>query len=254
MSLSQIIPIPFLKNNVTHILKSNTKFLLNNGTLISEIPAKILSECIQTSKITLCNSLYSDQLLKINNCTNAILAKNPFDKLCTYEKMPETTKITKTSDKSVYIYVLKPVLLKIFCGTNSKIVNVTHSQEIFYGNYCKIFKPINNFMQNDLSTIIKIETELIEPDFSIFENGFWSENSQYLNKYNFEIQQLYRDFKQNQMEYERRARLLEIPEANFLSFLSDFLSENIIIYLAIYVLVPIILVLLLTCCICHFTK
>lgn len=107
-------------------------------------------------------------------------------------------------------------------------------------------------MENESSSIIKIESEYIEPNFSIFENGVWTDSIKYLNKHNNDLQQLYKDFKQNQMEYEQRAKLLDIPNENIFSYLSNLLCDNMMTYIIIYILMPttLIISLIFLICIC----
>lgn len=106
MNILKFIPIPTMYKNTTVILERKPKILLKNNTQALEIPTAILSQCSQASNITICNTIFHNQLPLLDNCTNAVINRELLNSYCPYEKLPEKSQIMKISDKSVYIFIL----------------------------------------------------------------------------------------------------------------------------------------------------
>lgn len=254
LDLLYLMPIPITHDNNDFILNFNAKHLIQNESMIAEMPLAILAQCSQTPSIIICNSLLSDQILPIDNCINAIMTNTSTTAICTYKNLKHQNALMKTSDKSVYAHIIQPILLKISCGRLFKIINVTRSGEIFYEKHCNIFNLTNTRNHDTFRTTVKIASDYSEPKFEIFENQTWTKNLNFLNQYNNEINHLFREFKQNEREFIQRSKAIDISTLDFLSLLSGSWWDNIIIYLALYIVLPICLFILIICCICRITK
>lgn len=253
-SLFNLIPIPVMRDNTTFILNSDAKYLLKNKSFTWEISMVTLTKCIKIADLNICNSLLFEQLIPINNCTEAIINKIDTKGLCTYKILPEKNQLIRISDESIYIYIIKPILLKISCGQDINTMNITKSMEIPHEKRCKLTKPMNDFSFNSTTSTVKIESIYVKPNFTIFDNNHWSRNIEFLNKYNIEIQNLYRDFKQIQFKFEQRSKLLENSDSDFFSMLMNFSITEIMKYIILFVIFPITLILLISCCICQYRK
>lgn len=250
--LTSIIPIPISRDNNNFILNLDAKHIVENNATISEISLYTLAQCIQAANLIVCNSLLLDHLLPIDNCLQAIVADKPTQALCTYKKLSYKTQLVKISDKSIYVHIIKPVLLKISCANNAKIMNITKSQEIYYEKNCNLYHSNNKPIQQVNTTIIKIESPLLEPSFETFENGKWLKPNPFPNIFNNRMDDLLKDWTNLARDYNQRSKILEISNSNPFEFIFKFFRK-VEEYTILIIIIGIILIFVLLF-ICIFRK
>lgn len=251
--LIYLIPIPIKRDGFNFILNIDAKHIIKNDTKISEISLATLAQCMQAANLIVCNSLLWDQIMPINNCIDSIIKNSMSKAVCTYKKLANKTQMMKISDESIYVHIMDPILIKISCGQQSKIINITESMEIFHKKNCKLFNPKSRQNQDTHTTVIKINAEYTTPKFEIFENKTWSNNVLFLNQYNNEMKNLFREFRQNEMEFKQRSKLMNVSESTSFSLFPN-LFENMTAFVLMFILIIVCIVTLISNCICRCSK
>lgn len=247
--LTSIIPIPVIRDNNNFILNFDEKYLIEYGDIIAEISPYVLAQCPQAANITICHTTIFDQISPVDHCVEAIRLNKTTKALCTYKSLPFTTQLIKTSNKSVYVHIINPILLKISCGQQSKIINITRSEEIYHDQNCKPYE-LKTSSKNSTITIVEIESDLAELNFEIFENEKWSNKQILADEFKNKINDLMRDFKHLSNDYNQRAKMIEISDSNPFSLLFNFF-DNLIYFILILVSIIVILIIsmIMICCI-----
>lgn len=249
--LINLVPIPITRDGHNFILNLNSKFIVKNDTSYAEISLATLAECFHATKLIICNSLLLDQILPMGECAESIIKNMTTTPKCTYKKLPNKTFIIKTSEESIYVHTVQPIHLKISCGLHTQTINVTKNMEILHKKNCKIYNN-KNHNRGIHTTLMKIESEFAEPNFEIYENKTWSNNILFLNQYNNEMQHLFREFKQTEMDFKRRSKLLDSSKMmDFSNFFNVF--TDIVNYIIVGV-VMVTLVIIIAACRCIFSK
>lgn len=233
--LIYLIPIPITRDHNNFILNIDAKHLIEDNTTIAEISLYTLSQCVKTINLVVCNALLLDHLLPINDCIRTVVTHRGTNALCTYRELPYKTQLIKLSEESIYVHVINPILLKISCGQNSEIINITTSKEVYYKKNCKIFNSNEKPMQSLNTTTVKIESKFLEPNFEVFENKTWSNNHIFINQYKNKMDHLMKGFKHLSMDYSQRSKLIEISDQKSFSFFPNFF-ENLTNYIIMFIL------------------
>lgn len=252
-TLSTLTPIPVTRDNTSFILNTDTKYIIKNETTVGEIPISTLSQCIQTANLTICGSSLSREVLELNDCTRALIENKTTTALCTYRVLPTKNQLIHISDSSIYAYIVSPIRLKISCGLSTNIINLNDSTEIDFQRECKVVQISNEIQPDYTSTTVNIESTLIKPNFAVFENGNWSEDIEFLNQFDIEIQNLFWESRETRLKFEKHSKISEIPLAqprNLLEALCDIFTRNIILYGVL----PLAIILIISCCVCYHKK
>lgn len=230
-SLYQLIPIPHRHENSSFILNLNTKFLMKTNETYKILPPHLFPSCIYASNITLCNSLLIEQIEPLDNCTSTLVT-NGTEKMCTYKELPNKNQIIRLSDTAMYCYIQTPMQIKISCGDQINIHNLTKSLEINYQKQCSVYKTIENINLQNISSTISILSNTIQPNLTVFDliTHSWSSNFTYIDHHNVRIFELMRDIKQNRQEYEAQLEIIKNSQADigissvFASFLQPLIN------------------------------
>lgn len=254
--LDSLIPIPITRDNTNFILNMDSKHIIENNNSIAELPLHTLTQCAQTIDLVVCYTSSQDEMLPVDACVESIILNRSTTASCTYRGLPYKTHLIKISDKSIYAHIIEPILLKISCGHSSKILNITQNGEIFHEQNCKIFKQNKNAIHEENVTIVKIESEFIQPNYEIFENKTWSNKQIFANQRNNKMNNWIEKLRRLQTHYNHRAKIIEIADSGPFSFITDFLqdlSENIrnILLIIIFIIITIILLIILICSTCR---
>lgn len=246
-------PVPFQKDGNTFILNSEQKIIIRNDSFAAEIPTAAIVRCAQMSTLTICDELLCNEILPLNDCVNAMVNNNDTKALCVYTQLQNKNQVVKISDEFLYIYIKKPMLFKVSCGQNENIYNLNESTEIYYGKYCKLSTKMDNYTQGATVTLFKISPKFTEPNFAIFSNNSWN-GIKCLNEHNIEIQKLINEIREARVYFNENSKILDIPNTDIFSILPDFLLNKMIQFVLLYIVLPISIVIMFTCCICRYTK
>lgn len=257
--LFNFIPLPIMRDNTTFILNQDAQFISQKNKSIMHIPINILSQCTRITNLTICNSLLLEQMQPPTDCIAAQINKKPFTALCMYRNLQEKYQLIRLTEESIYLYIVRPISLRISCGQKIREINVTKSMEIKFKRDCKIFKRIDGMMLN--SSIVKIKSAHMEPTFSIYDNEKWIDVRAFLDQYNIWSSNLYHDFKQTQLDFQTRAKIIKIKDKNNFSKIPNSISNffksmvnDTITYFLLYFVLPILIIIIITCCICCCKK
>lgn len=247
-NLMYLIPIPIVRDNNNFIANIDATHLFKNNSIFLEMSLSTLAQCIHTNRIIVCNSLIKNQFLPVNNCTTAIFENRTTTAICTYRKLSYETQMIKISEESIYVHVIEPIVLRISCDQNVQLMNITKSMEIFHNKYCRIYNSLNEQTKGSLTTTIKIDSTFAEPKFEVWNNRIWNKNVVFLNQFNNEISNLFKDFKKNEMEFKQRSKLLEKSTFQFsffdkiLQFFDNFINCTIVIIITIIFIIVLIII------------
>lgn len=247
------IPIPHTRENSSFILTSNSKHLIRNVSTFSEIPNSVLINCLQYHKLTICDDIPFHGLLPLDDCLMAIIHRRNSEALCTYESIPHKTQIVKISEDTLYVHIVKPLSLRIACGENHRMYNLTKSKEINFGKYCKISTNTNHISQYESSTIVQINREFVEPKFSVLSNATWK-SIEFLNRHNLEAENLALKLQNSYKYFKENSKILNHTDIDLFRFIPNFLLDEIIKIVFIYVLIPIFIFISVSCCLCRCFK
>lgn len=256
--LFNFVPIPVMRDNNTFILNTDAQFILKQNNLIQEIPTAKLTQCVKITNLTVCNSLFLENLHHIDDCTLAQIKNISTTALCVYRHLPNKCQIIRLTEESIYIHTTKPIALRISCGLKNEELDIWESKIISFHRECKIFKRIDNSTYN--GTTIKIEVASAEPEFSIYDNGTWTNVKYFLDQYNIWNTNLYYEFKRAKFNYEQRSKILKIDEniftiiSNNITNLFDSISSGIIKYIILFAVIPLFSVLACILCNCRSKK
>lgn len=251
--LYNFIPIPIKKDGNTFILNMDSKYIIRNKSIFMEMPIATLVKCTQASKISICDELLHDKLSPLDDCINATMNNEITKALCIYNRLPNKNQIIKISSDSLYVYITERMTFKILCGNNAKVYNLTQSSEVNYGKHCKLSTKVNFFNKNETSTVVKIDSNFIEPNFSVFINSTW-EKAEFLNQHNIQTQNLIYEIKDASNYFNENSKIINMPDNDFLSILPNFIFNEMIQFILLYIALPIIVIIFITCCLCRYTK
>lgn len=259
-TLFNLIPTPTMRDNTSFILNLDAKFLIQKNKITKEIPIATLAQCIKTTNLTICNSLLMEQLQEMDKCIEAHIDKKPTIALCTYKTLQEKYQIIRLTDESIFVYVIKPISLRISCGQRVNELNITKSVKINFERECRLFKKIDNLMLHP--TVVKLKSISIEPKFLIRENNTWSEVKTFFDQYNVWNSNLYHEFRQIKFDFQQRAKIIEIPNDSIFSKISNYFSNffdsifnGITEFVILYFILPLIIIIIITMlCICCCRK
>lgn len=140
--LLNFIPTPIMRDNTSFILNSDAKFLVQRNNITKEISIGALAQCIKTANLTICNSLLMEHLNEMDKCVEAHIKEEPTIALCTYKKLKDKYQIIRLTDESIFLYIVKPISLRISCGQRVNELNITKSMVINFERECKLFRKI----------------------------------------------------------------------------------------------------------------
>lgn len=133
------------------------------------------------------------------------------------------------------------------------IYNISQSTEINYGKHCKLTQKIENFAENETSLIIKISSKFVKPNFEIFSNKSWK-NVEFIDENYIETLKIINEIKENRDYFEKNSKILNFNDYDYFLFLPNFLFNTVVSFILLYIVLPIMIILLLTYCICRYTK
>lgn len=247
-TLYSFTPVPIKRDDNSFILNSDAKYFIQNSSTIREISIRTLISCLQISKLSICDEILSYNLSPLNECLSAKINHQSSNALCTYRPLPHQNQIIRISEDFLYIYIVEPMSFKIACGNGVKIYNLTHSLEIDYGKHCKFSTETNYHMEDELSTLVTIESKFIEPNFSVLINATWK-NVEFLNQHNIETGDLYHEVNVTSNYFYENSKILTFSDMDFLSFIPNFIFNEMVQFAILYIVLPLSVIILLTCCI-----
>lgn len=193
----------------------------------------------------------------MNDCKKILIAHKSTNGICEYRKLPKQNQLIRTSDETIFAYILNPMTLRVTCGLNSTSYNLTENTEIHCPYYCKTFKPIDNHTSHLSSTNMMIKSSFVAPSLAIYENEIWSTDIKFLNQYDIEIQNLFNDIKRTKSIYKQQSKILDVPDPSPFSYIFDYILNGISKYVFFFGILPLIIIIIIsiitcTCCIsCH---
>lgn len=246
-NLKQIIPIPIIRDNNNFILNMDTRYLMEFDGIHAEIPSYELTQCAHTTNLIVCLTTTFSRIIPLE----AILNNKSTKAICIYEKLPYKSQLIKVSDESIYVHITNSILLKILCGRQMKIMNITHSQEIQHDKKCRIRKQ-KNTNKNLYVTTVKIGSGYIDPKFEVYDNRFWTRKQIRAKEFKTDINNLINNFNTLSRDYNQRKQPLEISDLNPFTHLNKFFND-LINYLVIFTIIVVVLLILILimCCICR---
>lgn len=253
LKLYVFTPIPIRKDGNTFILNSNSKYIVRNKTVDVEIPATVLAMCTQFSKLTICDEIPSYGLLPIDDCLNALISNRNAHTLCTYRSLPHKNQIIEISKELLYVYITNPMAVKVSCGKDQTIYNLTQSAELNFDKHCRISTKWNRFAQNESFAVVKIDSGHSEPNFSALEGAAW-QNLEFLNQHNIEIKELTHEVNDSHNYFQENSKILKHPDFDLLSLMPNFIFAELIKSILLYVVLPVTIVILISCCLCRYIK
>lgn len=252
--LIHFIPIPIIQNQNNFILNMDSKYLIKNNSIIREMSLSSLAQCLHITKFTACNTLIMDQIMEIDNCTRAIIRKEKIQAKCIYQSLPNKSQIIRLTQDSVYVHMVKPILLKIACGQRIEVFNVTKSTEITHEKHCNVFNPHSNQTEDINSITIKIRKSFSEPKFLLCENKTCIQQNIFLNEHNSKVHYLMRGLAETQETHTKYAKLLRHESKNIFAHIANYfneLTDSIKIYLILIVIAVCTIFLCCILCICR---
>lgn len=154
--LYEIIPLPFFNGTHSLILNFNSELVLINkfqDPII--VPKHTYESCKHMDDITLCNNMEIMNFDVPNECISSILSHSNLK--CESKILRPKNYWIKTSELSVYIYIVDPIRVKVNCGNSLKVYNLHESKEINFEENCDItrvtkdFSMTNDFIDENLS-------------------------------------------------------------------------------------------------------
>lgn len=184
-NVSELIPIPYLFGTETRIFDINSELFLKRKQQWYTMPRSVFDICKRTGINIYCNSMEIMNLEKPNNCTiSLILSKKP---QCESKIIPTQTYWMKTSQTSIYWYVVEPIKFKVTCGDTYNIYILKRSAEIALPRDCDINEITKNVL---IDTDLQIESEISQPflklNVSIYNSLYknWTYNVTNIDKNN----------------------------------------------------------------------
>lgn len=216
-----------------------------------------LSKCIKTINLTICNTMLLEHLRPLTKCIDAQMSNKSIQTFCSYKKLEEKYQMIRLTEQSIYLYVTKPIPVRITCGPKINEINVTKTMEINFEKQCKVFRRIHSYTSN--SSIVHIKTSYLEPMFSVYENKTWLDVKTFLDQYNIWNLNLYQNFKRTELDFQSRAKIISTHKENFISKIfnsfsnySNMLLNNTILFILFCtVLLIFIITIIIHCVFCY---
>lgn len=180
----ELIPVPNSRGNNTVIINLNSSyFIQDNNDNIRIVPEDILEDCFIFNRLFICNSLVQDSFVDPDNCTNAVLKHNS-NEFCSNKVIRKRNYFVKISGTTLFIYVAKPLKLKILCGLEETIFNITSSNLINFSEFCELLEYSNDKLNDTSILSSEIYTPVFQPIIRVFNvtENKWKSNFEILNK------------------------------------------------------------------------
>lgn len=255
-SFQEFIPIPLMYHNNTIIMDINSGyFIKSDNDEIRLIPEDVLDDCFFFNKFIICNSLIRNSFTNPDDCVNGLL-KFDTNRYCGNQTIKSQNYFIKISATSLFIYAAQPLKLKILCGLEERIFNISDSNLINFTEFCELLEYSGNEM-NDTSILhSEIPTPTFQPLLRVFNSteNRWTSNFEILNKTNIKYLEI---LNQSKPLFEYLEELSKIkdetdgfwsfiskPFNSFMSMLEDTLGtipKEMIHFTICYVILPLVL-------------
>lgn len=175
--LGEIIPIPFNTINGTEIIDMNSHYyFIDEDEKVKILSGDNLKNCHKVYGLTLCNSIEMEKIEDGTLCMNSIVLKQTH-KNCKTKNIARKNYILRTSQYSVFCYVVEPLVLRIKCGNEDSLHNVTNNEEFNFEENCIAYKRMDN--DNLTLTESSMNCEFSESNFTIFTSSLEKDSMQF---------------------------------------------------------------------------
>lgn len=251
----ELIPIPFNQNNKTKIVNMNAKYLVDmNGTKI--ISYATIKKCARFEKAFFCNSIITEELQTIDNCTLSLVKnKNDELKFCELKTIENHNYFIHTDEHTIYAFITKPIDIEISCDSKQHVYQLNQSMEIAFPQ-CEIYKLMNEYhYTNDTTTIHKMESSfpLTKPNMNITDvnKTYIFLEFSLIDKHKIKLIKLY----DKTIEIKQKVEEIKTDRTeSFLIFIQSAMSpKNSISPKIFYIIIPIIVLIMINF-LCRKTK
>lgn len=176
--LQEMIPIPFIQDNSTKILKINSFLFLIDGNHTGILSLEALGECKKTEKMILCDSLVEKTLGKPDSCQFSLIANTTMYE-CTERIIEDRNYFMIISPRAVYCHITNPLNLQVSCHENNFMYELKQSGVLHYDENCNVFDISSTRLDNSTEFItVEIDFAFKKPNFSIYDTVLrdWSYN------------------------------------------------------------------------------
>lgn len=182
----EFIPIPLSHKNETIITDiSSGYFIQNEENNIQIIPEDVLEECFSINNVLMCNSLIRNSFVRPDKCINGLLKYNS-NRYCVNKTIERKNYFIKISATTLFIYAIQSLELKILCGLEEQIFNISDGNLINFAEYCELLEYSGNELNDTTILYSEINTPVFHPLLRVFNSteNKWTSNFEILNKTN----------------------------------------------------------------------
>lgn len=221
LMLNEFFPVPVTRDNKTVLLDLDREyFVFNKDIEVLILPSSIFDDCCSFMDLTICNSWLYDAFETPNNCVKSLLLENN-DRFCAHKTIEHKNYLIRTSDKSIYAYIVEPLLFKISCAGKNKIIEVKKSELITFPEECEIFKHTDSTISNTSLMSVEVDTPFFRFEVKTFNSTEekWHTNIDIIEKDDLKFIELLNDTK-SLWSYINKTKEEIITEVEASSFIS----------------------------------
>lgn len=266
-TLNELVPVPISFKNDTILVNINSTYFIKEGTdQIHLLSPEMLKDCYWLKETMICNSLVRNSFTNPSKCVANIIENGKIN-FCGYKIIENKNYFITVSSTSLFVHVVKPLTVKIYCGLEERLINVSTSDLVNFSEYCEILEFSVQSMNDSGVFSSEIFTPTFRPILNIFNltNGEWIPTAELLSLRDDEILRIINETKPLSEFYEDQIEQA-FKEDNdsswgFMSFMGnpfEFVGEKlkglmgdfgatILIALIQYIMIPMILVLICWC-------
>lgn len=185
-TLFEFVPVPFIKNNFTQIIISNSMFYYMEAPNQAMVIPKIkLDECSNFENLTLCSTGIKQDMEIPDICMDLVIFKQDA-KMCQVRKLIPKNYYMQTSDFSIFCYIINQTKVRVSCNEKNIVYTMIKSDEITYEDECDMLEIANEIIMDKTSeSIMEVSTPLVRPNVSVYDSIYkkWTSNMISLNRH-----------------------------------------------------------------------
>lgn len=171
---SEFIPIPMREDKTLYILDMKTTKYYVQDMKVHLLPNDTFNSlCKSTTSTIICNNFLENYTEEPSVCFSNLILHNT-DTECIYKQIEYKNYFIKTSETSIFVYIVDPIKIIKNCRGKNKILDLTYSHHMLLPPGCTIYKYIEKAqLINGKTTISDMRKQNInlKIDLSNFESN-----------------------------------------------------------------------------------
>lgn len=255
-NLFEMIPVPTLLNDELNILNMDAFKYIRAQKEIMILDESIFSNvCNRTKAVTICNSIMESGVKQPNTCEKLLIETNS-DNECFYKPIENKQYFIRTSDEELFIYTNTTINIDLTCANiTQNELKLKGSREILFPRTCLPYKFIPEFyFKGETKTKLGSSKFILHTEINLYdiESNKWIENVTIIEKYQIHLIKLKSIYKETQVavrDNRQKIEKIKIKTTNIFTEIwetvKNFISETIIKYTIIIILVILGIIILL---------